>query len=273
MEKIFFFDTEFIEGSQKTFFGFKSKPTIDFISIGIVSDINRKYYGLSNEFNIDEAWNRADKIKIGRTLHGGEPIYTNQYWLRENILKPIFDEFYKDHNVSGNDFTLNNMKKIIKLVGKPNIQIQKEIMEFLSNSQTNVEDYLKSNNVKFAGYYSAYDFIILSWLLGGVYSKTNKINTGFSYTLPAGIPFYCLDVKQMLDETVDKLTAKQFDAILDFNIYANTESLDLQYKLKYLANSDKNYPKQLNEHNSLSDALFTKNLYEYILNIKAKLNI
>ena len=34
----YFLDTEFIEGTQKSWFGRNTKPTIDLISIGIVAE-------------------------------------------------------------------------------------------------------------------------------------------------------------------------------------------------------------------------------------------
>jgi hypothetical protein len=48
----YFLDTEFIEGTQKvpSFFRSKTtKPTIDLISIGIVSEDNREYYANKTE--------------------------------------------------------------------------------------------------------------------------------------------------------------------------------------------------------------------------------
>ena len=92
----YYYDCEFIEGTQtKRFLGFnigQTKPTIDLISIGIVSDDNREYYAISKDFNLREAWNRYD-IKY----HPGDMrnIYPNGYkvyWIRENVLKPIWEE-------------------------------------------------------------------------------------------------------------------------------------------------------------------------------------
>ena len=59
----YFIDTEFLEGTQKKWFG-ETKPTIDLISIGIVGEDGREYYAISKDFNIKEAWNRYDKVII-----------------------------------------------------------------------------------------------------------------------------------------------------------------------------------------------------------------
>jgi hypothetical protein len=57
----YYLDTEFLEGIQsKSFLGIqygKTKPTIDLISIGIVSGDCREYYAISNEFNLKEGYN------------------------------------------------------------------------------------------------------------------------------------------------------------------------------------------------------------------------
>jgi len=56
----FYIDTEFTEGTQKekfpiSLFRKNTLPTIDLISIGIISEDNRKYYSISKDFNLKEA--------------------------------------------------------------------------------------------------------------------------------------------------------------------------------------------------------------------------
>jgi hypothetical protein len=59
----YYLDTEFIEGQQSLRLSVptKSLPTIDLISIGIVSQDGREYYAVSKDFNLKEAWNRNQK--------------------------------------------------------------------------------------------------------------------------------------------------------------------------------------------------------------------
>jgi hypothetical protein len=63
----YYLDTEFIEGQSIRLFGIptKSLPTIDLISIGIVSQDGREYYAVSKDFNLKEAWNRNQKRDHG----------------------------------------------------------------------------------------------------------------------------------------------------------------------------------------------------------------
>src|SRR5690606_21622540 len=91
----YFLDTEFLEGTQKGFFGKKSKPTIDLISIGIVSEDEREYYAISKDFNLKEAWNRWEK----KPVYGEFELVKNpegwirEYWIRDNVLLPIYKEW------------------------------------------------------------------------------------------------------------------------------------------------------------------------------------
>ncbi len=167
----YFLDTEFIEGKQdKTFLGFKygeTKPTIDLISIGIVSEDNREYYAISKDFNLKEAWNRE--------------------WIRENVLKPVELELFKIHckanighkNIEGKG-DYRAFKWMLETYGKTNKQIAKEIEEFTDKVSP-------LENVQFHGYYSSYDWVAFCWLF-------NKM-----IELPKGYNWVCRDLKQEQD--------------------------------------------------------------------------
>ena len=117
----YFIDTEFLEGTQKekfpiSLFRKETKPTIDLISIGIVTEeLNepaycggilkeRSYYAISKDFNLDEAWNRFDlKLHSGDRRNQGDGTY-KEYWIRENVLKPIFKELAEKDNNTYFDF-------------------------------------------------------------------------------------------------------------------------------------------------------------------------
>jgi len=95
----YFIDAEFLEGTQKekfpiSLFRKRTKPTIDFISIGIKCEDNREYYAVSKEFNLKEAWNRyqykKEPYNVGQQL-GCLPTYSKDYWIRDNVLKPVYE--------------------------------------------------------------------------------------------------------------------------------------------------------------------------------------
>jgi hypothetical protein len=133
----YFIDSEFLEGTQDTGWGFRSKPTIDLISIGIVAEDGRKYYAISKDFNLKEAWNRYDLVDICCN-----DVFSNRkYWIRDNVLKLIFKELAMSlyRNDKHRRFTQKNFKCLVKKYGKTNKQIAKEIIKFISPVQNMIE--------------------------------------------------------------------------------------------------------------------------------------
>lgn len=244
----YFYDTEFLEGSQtKRFLGVpigKTKPTIDLISIGIVSEDNREYYAVSKDFNLDEAWNRYDE-KVIPTYGDMRNLYpegkkVKEYWIRENVLKKIFDSWILENNaeivrlglpmnICEDEFNLKNFKKWISLKGVSNSRIKTDLFNFLKTGTTEVEEgevYYNSAKPELYGYYSDYDHVVLCWLFGKMKD------------LPEFMPKFTLDVNQ-LKKDIQKLTPIKLE---DY----------------------KGYPKNKNCHNALEDARWTKKLFEFL---------
>lgn len=264
----FYMDTEFIEGTQKRIIG-NTKPTIDLISIGIVSEgtektlmkpydvyneavtYSREYYAISKDFNIKEAWNRYD-LKLDIKEGGTKKVY----WLRENVLKPIFDEW---NTYSYHKFNYKNMKYCIQMIGKTNKQIAEEIKHFVANRPINsnkeqwILDY-DTKDIKFYGYYCAYDWVVFCWLFGKMID------------LPKGFPMYCIDVKQMMDIIADVKYAHLRDDLDSRKGIVGSE-FTLKRKLDIMKGCN-NYPKQTNEHHALSDAKWIKALHDFLQQIK-----
>jgi hypothetical protein len=245
----YFLDTEFLEGSQKTLFG-KIKPTIDLISIGLVSGDNREYYAISKDFNLEEAWNRWEQRTGEGDTNNTEP---RLYWIRENILKPIYKELHRKEYLSTSQpiykdivytpetelkFTYNNFKKLLAKYGKTNKQIAQEVKAFCTGDILSIEK-AKYYNVqhkpcKFYAYYADYDWVAFCWLFGKMID------------LPNGFPMYCRDLKQILDE---KDMARQ----------DGTNVVEIK--------NMENYPKQENGHNALDDARWNFKLFKFLQGI------
>lgn len=256
----YFYDTEFLEGTQKkNILGFrygKTLPTIDLISIGIVSEDNREYYAVCNEFNLDEAWNRYD-LNYGSGDQKNRPTQ-RVYWIRENVLKPIYKDWIDEYNGKivrlglplslwkENRFTYKEFKKLLERYGKSKVQIAEEVKSFVYYTGWEVDPPIHAQKLKekgdiqLYGYYSAYDHVALCWLFGKMID------------LPKGFPMYTRDLKQMLDEKVESYE----DRFMNGN-----ESFE--WKLKSIKNKD-NYPKETNAHNALADAKWDKELYNFI---------
>ena len=267
----YFYDTEFLEGTQKSFFG-QSKPTIDLISIGIVAEDGREYYAISKDFNLKEAWNRHDLITNEYTKgFGYEKEYETEkvYWIRENVLKPIYYDWVgKDVNFHEVEhFTYKNFKRLLKKYGKTNRQIAEEIIEFTKcgckkGIQQAYDHYnsdgICNNNPQFYAYYADYDWVAFCWLFGKMID------------LPKGFPMYTIDLKQSFDEKAESFTTKQLtdfqygEGYMKHDVYEPLNYMKVDYTKIDLLKEHKNYPKQTNEHNSLSDAVFVKNLYQFL---------
>lgn len=314
----FFIDTEFLEGKQDiTFLGcklWKTKPTIDLISIGIISEDDRKYYSISKDFNINEAWNRYDEDILGQnklvSIEGeilGDVMHYSQinedvldwkiahpgykeyergsiqkvYWIRDNVLNPIFFEFIqkelnikeiqKHQNIDyfvNTDFTKRNFKRLLKKYGKTNFSIANEIQEFCtyytvyhndislpSDKYHGLDDnykFLYSKKIEdispeFYAYYADYDWVVFCQLFG------------YMMDLPYNFPMYCQDIKQLMDNIVmnpSGLVAKKF----------SNKTYLLKEGLNYLKGLS-GYPKQENEHNALADAKWNKKLYNFLVRL------
>lgn len=258
----YFYDTEFLEGTQKKWFG-NTKPTIDLISIGIVSEDNREYYAISKDFNLKEAWNRYDEVLNKLPAHNpnlrsdvlrarNAAGFKKVYWIRENVLRPIFEEFLnpimdsKDNNLR--KFNYKNFKTLINKYGKSNKQITEEVYDFCITYDTKKS--VEENNPKLYGYYSAYDHVALCWLFGKMID------------LPKGFPMYTIDLKQMLDEKENCL--KNEDGAIELVSEIIPEHGCAMVGLFKSIKDFGTYPKQTNEHNALADAKWNKELYEFL---------
>ncbi len=267
----YFFDTEFLEGKQRlrrTFldalFATKihTEPTIDLISIGIVSEDGREYYAISKDFNLSEAWNRYDLLEANTSKnHSLNDIKV--YWLRENVLKPIFkDLWYKKCHLQNlhhctNDFTFSNFKRLITLYGKSNKEIAKEVERFCKPNETKAInagiDAIIGNidpNTEFYGYYSDYDWVVFCWLFGKMMD------------LPKGFPMYCKDLKQTLDEKAFNWFKKDIEFKKQYCF--ENKLFSIEDDLKLLSN----YPKQDNEHNALDDAQWNFKLFKFLETVR-----
>ena len=248
----FFIDTEFLEGKQPTIFNRNPKPVIDLISIGIISNDNRSYCAISKDFNIREAWNRYDLVESYPADKYEGRFKVRNYWIRNNILLPIFIELCEksgkahDYDTNKFKFTYRNFKRLIKEYGKSNKQIAHEVKGFIyshyiepcyNDLDEAIEQNNKINPIQFYGYYADYDWVVFCWLFGRMID------------LPKCFPMYCIDLKQMLDAKVDDLYDEK----------------GINRKLLLDGLKDRpDYPKQYNEHNALSDAKWNKRFYEFI---------
>ena len=275
----YFIDTEFIEGCQERPLMLKGrlgnwmlgypKPTIDLISIGIVSENDKEYYAVSKDFNLKEAWNRHDVVTMTNLLRDTGTNKMKKYWLRDNVLKHIFIELLckerpflktlliqnkysvdieKDvQKLLDKDFTYKNFKRLINKYGKTNDQIAKEVKEFVSNCENlnrgSVVYEKQKSKPEFYAYYCNYDWVVFCWLFGKMLD------------LPTGFPMFCNDIKVLMDQKVSEYSDR-------FMIGNET----FKEKMSFVKNKD-SYPKNEKEHHALSDARFDRDLYNFLMKL------
>lgn len=244
----YYLDAEFLEGTQrKTLFGIptlglrwdetghleifkpQTKNTIDLISIGIVSEKGREYYAISKDFNLKEAWNRYEYTSFGKE----NKYKVKEYWIRENVLKPIFNEWKAEANVQIKrlglpihlkemEFNFKNFKHCIKCIGKSNKEIAYRLESFIRDDFNQASDY--ENPIQFYAYYADYDWVAFCWLFGKMID------------LPKGFPMFAFDIQQQIEEY----------------------KIDKNQLLKEVP--------QVNCHNALQDAIWNKSAYNWIQN-------
>lgn len=279
----YFIDFEFLEGDVPCQIkGFniprwliKPNNTIQPISVGICSSDDREYYAISKDFNLKEAWNRYDEIKDGFRDFGLTPNYKKVYWIRDNVLKPIFIELrakeVEEYNIAQRrnvvldfptySFCFIEFKRLINKYGKTNKQIAEEIVQFIDArwleegniskgfmypGGTSIKK-VKTTNVQFYGYFADYDWVVFCWLFGKMID------------IPTGFPMYCIDLKQVLDEKALRWCG---------NIQQKSSIFcdDFESKLDSIK-SCKDYPKQTNEHHALADARWNYQLYKFLIGL------
>lgn len=282
-----FMDTEFLEGTQtRRLMGIpigKTKPTIELISIALVGEDGREYYGICKEFNLEEAWNRYDLDHGHGDARNHPP--RRVYWFRNNILIPIFNdlmELDRQYCAKANRFGTSGlplddvfcytvMKEALEKHGKTRKQIMYDVNEFIcpiaiasdyadtGSLDTGFTTFLAENPPEFYAYFADYDWVAFCWLYGRMID------------LPTGFPMYCRDIKQQLDYYIEEQKESfykgdnwphlgggsdlTFDEITYFQNFGERLS-------KIKAHPD--YPKQKDEHHALSDARWNKALYDFL---------
>jgi len=274
-------------------------PTIDLISIGIVAEDGREYYAISKDFNLKEAWNRYN-IKPFLTSENHFLNDIKVYWLRENVLKPIWEElhykqymeqtneiaaeyqeiikaqedpfdFYKRHWLYGDmkgwdsEFTYSSLKKLIKIYGVGLKQIAEKICLFID------ERYVDENNKSKGFIYpvgtSIKEVKTTDVCFYAYYADYDWVAFcwifGKMIDLPKGFPKYCRDLKQTFDEKAAMYLSLGYGTHDAGN---KKYPKDINEAIENIK-SQNDYPKQKNEHNALDDARWNFELFQFLKKI------
>ena len=223
----YYLDCEFIEDFHKPFFG-KKRHFIDLISIGVVSEDNRNYYAISNEYRYKDA----------------------SVWVKENVIKPMYIDTV--HGDSRNRYNTSNFQKHF---GLDNEQIKSDLLKFFG-CYRDVAFWRAPEGIKVYGYYSSYDLVLFCSLFGRMID------------LPKGFPMYCIDLMQMLYHKLANYShADAMQSGLKQAVGLEILRTPQQYRLEWVKKYCPGYPKQKNEHNALADARWNKALHEFIIKL------
>ncbi len=171
----------------------KRRHFIDLISIGVVREDGITYSAISNEWRYKDA----------------DP------WVKENVILPLYRS-----TVNGdarNHFGADNFHT--RFYGKPNAQIAEDLRWFFRCHPAHPN--YKKESIEVYAYFADYDWVLLCSLFGRMID------------LPKGMPMYCRDLKQMMDE-----------------LFLPPEWKDMVC------------PAPKNEHDALADAKWNHNLYK-----------
>ena len=169
----YFLDTEFIEGFHKPLFG-KKRHFIDLVSIGVVAEDGREFYAISNEFNYADA----------------------DTWVKSNVLDKLVHQYVMSFSGDQRNRALDDIEnkgsagavKIVQQrIGSSNEAIQKSLLHFFG-CWRDQHFWRAPDEIEVYGYFADYDWVLFSSLFG------RMVN------LPKGFPFYCMDLKQMMQE-------------------------------------------------------------------------
>lgn len=274
-------------------------PTIDLISIGIVSELGHTFYAISKQFNVAEAWYRYDIVKeeVSGDQRNNFPEGKTKkvYWIRENVLKPIWRQMFLwqhiedaeltmeethryEHAINAGEydflFSLKSFRSLLKVYGKTNRTISEEVFNFINPDLGFHISAYNNSDLKEGGCFhehfrlhnvSDFDEIFVAQPeFYAYYADYDWVAFcwlfGKMMNLPKGFPMYCRDLKQLLDEYVRDQMAMYSDHVLQSN-YEPPISFD-NY-LKYIKGHPE-YPKQYNEHHALADAQWNLNLYQFL---------
>lgn len=188
-----------------------------FLDTEFIESFHRPLFGKRRHF--------IDLISIGLVREDGltyEAISSEwnykdaDQWVRDNVIHPLYTQTV--HGDVRNHIDATNFHQ--RGFGRRNSAIAMELRHIFSKDTT--------SPIEIYGYYADYDWVLLCSLFGRMID------------LPKGMPMYCRDLKQMMDER--RLTSEWKDMVV---------------------------PEPKNAHNALNDALWCHDLYRVLKSVDA----
>lgn len=209
-----------------------------FIDTEFIEGFHKPLFGKKRHF--------IDLISIGIVCEDGREYYaiSNEFnpkdadkWVNENIIDKLPSKYF-------NGFNATEARQ-----WKSNHQIRQEIKQFFGYkaewTDYGSDEFTDDKDIQVYAYYADYDWVLFCSLFGRMID------------LPHGMPMYCKDLKQVLDEKVNNLSKEDFLELF------HKDNVSFEEKLNIVKNR-LDYPKQENEHDALDDAKWNFNLYKFL---------
>jgi hypothetical protein len=204
----YFLDTEFLEYFVEDNRG-KKFHTMDLLQIAIIREDGKTFYALNSEFDLESCWLQEDDF------------------VKEKILKKIFNKYVDNNMLTNFPFNLNNCKIMLNGIGISKSFMKEKINSFFRND----------DNPEFYAYFADYDWVLFCSLYGRMIDLPNKF------------PKYCKDLKQILDYTAE-LVYPNMETKKAIKILKETTDFPIQ-------NKDE-------EHDARNDANWNLKLFNYL---------
>lgn len=216
-----------------------------FLDQEFISGFHKPLFGKRRHF--------IDLISIGIVCEDGREYYaiSNEFksrdadkWVKENVIAKLEDK----KTMRSGHITPTMLRS--GFIWKSNDEIKRDLLTFFG-CWRDQHFWRAPEGIEVYGYYADYDWVLFCSLFGRMID------------LPKGFPMYCNDLKQYLDHRVnDDLFL--FSKRLKYDVVDTTTK---QYTKEERLNKVKahpSFPKQVNEHNALSDAKWNYDLYMFL---------
>lgn len=263
-------------------------PTIDLISIAMVDENDKELYLISNEFALGEAWERYQLKKVYGDARNRYPNGIKEYWIRENVLRPLFNHLVKidrkgnkqvtaTWSTSDDNFTRKNLRRLLKVYGSSREDIKQRILAFTEPNPHfkliakegeegeevgDVMNYIFETNdvIEWKKDHPGYTEIAPSPVqLWADYCAYDHVVFAWIFgrmmDLPSYMPMYTNDLQQLSDSVYDKMKAK--------HTQLKVQGADVGSFIPNI-NHHPGFPKNNNKHDALADAKWVKSLYHFL---------
>jgi hypothetical protein len=152
---------KYIYGEGGAYFS-TTPPFFDLISVSIAHEDGNQIDILSNEFNLDSAWEEYKEIENDKYPFG--PKSHKFFFVQEKILRPLFFEYQALPITTFDAFNRKTMRELMKFKGVCISEMRSKIEDFVYGHLE------KGDKATFYGLNGAHDWVAFCSIFDGVYN-------------------------------------------------------------------------------------------------------